>query len=78
MNYKNYIALKLNIDGFSAEEIEKLIILPPDTKMGDYALPCFRFAKALKKAPNLIAEDLQNSFVVDQTITKVPMKLFQK
>ena len=52
MNYKNYISKKLNIDGVTPEEIESYIVLPPDTSMGDFALPCFKFAKILRKAPN--------------------------
>ncbi len=71
MNYKNYISKKINIDGITAEEIESYIILPPDTSMGDYALPCFKFAKALRKSPMIIAEELQNSFETDSVITKV-------
>ena len=71
MNYKNYISKKLNIDGVTPEEIESYIVLPPDTSMGDFALPCFKFAKILRKAPNMIAEDLKNSFVIDDVITKV-------
>lgn len=34
--------------------------LPPDSKMGDFALPCFNFSKELKKAPNIIAKELAN------------------
>ncbi len=71
MNYKNYISKKINIDGITAEEIESFIILPPDTSMGDFALPCFKFAKALRKSPIMIAEELQNSFETDSVITKV-------
>jgi len=32
--------------------------IPPDPKLGDYAMPCFTLAKELKKAPNKIAEEL--------------------
>jgi len=35
-----------------------LIEIPPDSKLGDYTVPCFKLAKQLKKAPQLIAEDL--------------------
>ncbi len=71
MNYKSYISKKINIEGVSAEEVESFIILPPDTSMGDFALPCFKFAKALRKSPIMIAEELQNSFETDSVITKV-------
>ncbi len=45
------------IQSLSAEEIEKLIEIPQDTSMGDYAFPCFRLAKELRKAPPLIAQE---------------------
>ncbi len=44
--------------GLSLEEIEGMIEIPADESMGDYAFPCFRLAKALRKAPQLIAADI--------------------
>ena len=32
---------------------------PPEKALGDYALPCFRFAKAIKKNPNEVATELK-------------------
>lgn len=32
---------------------------PPEKSLGDYALPCFRFAKAIKKNPNEVATELK-------------------
>ena len=40
------------------DEVRSLVEVPPKPEMGDYALPCFRFAKTLRKAPNQIARDL--------------------
>ena len=62
MNYKSYIAKNLNIEGVSEEEIMSLVVVPPDNTLGDFALPCFRFAKALRKAPVIIANELASSF----------------
>lgn len=42
----------------SAKEIEALLEIPPDPKMGDYAFPCFRLSKPLRKGPPAIAEAL--------------------
>ncbi len=39
-------------------DIGRLLEQPPDNKLGDYALPCFRFAKDLKKKPPEVAEGL--------------------
>ncbi|MFH1500411.1 MAG: arginine--tRNA ligase [archaeon] len=40
------------------EEVLNLIEIPPDTRLGDYAFPCFKLAPILKKAPKEIAEEL--------------------
>lgn len=61
MDYKKYIADLICIDGVSAEEIYDAIALPPNTEMGDYALPCFKFAKVLRKSPAVIAEELKST-----------------
>jgi len=44
--------------GLSADEVYALIETPPDETKGDYAFPCFRLAKALRKAPQQIAQGL--------------------
>ncbi len=44
----------LDVD-LKKEEIENLIEIPPDNKLGDYAFPCFSLAKKLKKNPHEIA-----------------------
>ena len=71
MDYKEYISGKLKIEGADKSEIYSLIALPPVSDMGDYALPCFKFAKILRKSPQIIAEELKNSFVTDEVISEV-------
>lgn len=71
MNYKKYIADKINIEGVSAEEVEANIALPPNSEMGDYALPCFKFAKILRKSPVAIAADLAAGISPDEVISEV-------
>ncbi len=41
----NIISLLKDKIPLSVEEIEGLIEIPPDIKMGDYAFPCFAIAK---------------------------------
>jgi arginyl-tRNA synthetase len=41
----------------------KALEQPPEKALGDYALPCFRFAKALKKNPNIVAEELKDALI---------------
>lgn len=59
MDYKKIIAARIkdNVD-LELETIERLIEIPPKSEMGDYAFPCFSLAKTLRKAPNMIAEDI--------------------
>ncbi len=71
MDYKKYIAEKINVEGVSKEEIYDSIALPPNLDMGDYALPCFKFAKVLRKSPVMIAESLKNEIATDEVISEV-------
>ena len=60
MDYKKKVAelIKTEVD-MDIETIEKLIEIPPKPEMGDFAFPCFQLAKAFRKAPNMIAEELK-------------------
>ena len=71
MDYKRYIAERLKVEGVSEEEIAESVAVPPDTEMGDYALPCFRFAKTMRKSPVQIAQELQSQYPVDGVISEV-------
>jgi arginyl-tRNA synthetase len=59
-DYKEIIAQLISdaTGNLSKEEIRDLIEVPGDEKMGDYAFPCFRLAKAMRKAPPMIAKDI--------------------
>ncbi len=60
INFKDEI-IKLILGEFQEvekETLESLIEVPPSPDMGDYAFPTFSFAKILKKAPNIIAQEL--------------------
>jgi len=42
----------------TAPDIAAALEIPPDTAMGDYAFPCFKLSKALRKSPVMIADQL--------------------
>ena len=69
INFKEEIAKEIsktvNID---EKELETYIEIPKDTKNGDYAFPCFRLAKELKKSPQLIANDIKNEVKLDNKV----------
>ena len=52
----------------TAEEIAGAMEIPPDTALGDYAFPCFRLARTLRKAPPMIADALGS--VIDAPFLK--------
>ncbi|MFK7873663.1 MAG: arginine--tRNA ligase [Oligoflexales bacterium] len=43
----------------SVEDISCWLEKPPSSDMGDYALPCFRFAKIFRKPPPVIAQTIK-------------------
>lgn len=47
-------------------EVAKIIEIPPEDKMGDFALPCFSFARIMHKNPTIIAENLKEAIQVAQ------------
>ena len=50
------------------QEIEGYIEIPKDDKNGDYAFPCFRLAKTMKKSPQAIAEEIKEKISIDDKI----------
>ncbi|MCF0136679.1 MAG: arginine--tRNA ligase [Lachnospiraceae bacterium] len=73
MNTKAYIIDVLdNLWTFvDREVIEQSLETPKDKKMGDLAFPCFRLAKTLHKAPNMIAADLKELLEGQKLFEKV-------
>ena len=47
-----------NVPDLSKEDITTLIEIPPKPELGDFAFPCFRLAKTMRKAPQAIAAEL--------------------
>ena len=69
INFKEEIAKAIaECVSIEANEIENYIEVPPDSKMGDYAFPCFRLAKELRKAPPAIAQELKEKIKLDEGI----------
>ena len=49
----------------SRDEIAAALEIPPDTAMGDYAFPCFKLSKALRKSPMMISDALAGAISAD-------------
>ena len=57
MDYKQEIKAELEkILGFEIEQIES----PKKAGLADFAYPCFKLSRTMKKAPNLIADELKD------------------
>ena len=61
------IAKVVNLD---KKELESYIEIPRDVNNGDYAFPCFRLAKELKKAPPMIANDIKEKIQINEQYIK--------
>ncbi len=63
------ISKKLDL---TKEDIKEFIEIPKDTKMGDYALPCFKLAKEMKKSPVIIANEIKEKIdMPNEYISKI-------
>ena len=73
ISYREKIAdiLTPQIEGLEKDEIMSMIETPADIKMGDYAFPCFKLAKLLRKAPPVIAKSIAESIGDDPMFEKV-------
>src|SRR3989338_4011860 len=50
---------------------ESILEVPKDSKMGDFALPCFSLAKELKKSPDKIAKEIASASSPTDYISKI-------
>lgn len=73
IDFKNKIAIYISkAINIQVDEIESYIEIPKDKNNGNYAFPCFRLAKQLKKAPPIIAEEIKQKIQIDEIyISKV-------
>lgn len=72
IDFKEIIAEKIaNVTNLDSKEIKGYIEIPPNSDMGDYAFPCFKLARALKKSPQIIAEELKEKINIDENIEKI-------
>ncbi len=71
INYNELIAEKIaNATQLDKNEIMTYIEIPPKSDMGDYAFPCFKLAKVLKKSPVMIATEIREKISPDEYIEK--------
>ncbi len=71
IDFKEIIAKEIikqvNMD---IEVVKGFIEVPSNKEMGDYSFPCFKLAKELKKAPQMIATELKENLRFDEAEIK--------
>ncbi len=73
MDFKKQIADVLSsvVSDVDKDDIFKSIEIPSDLSKGDYAFPCFKLAKVLKKAPPLIAKEISEKIIKPECVEKI-------
>ena len=69
LDFKKIIAQEL-VKVTNIETIEEYIEVPSNKEMGDYSLPCFKLAKEMKKAPQMIANEIKEILKMDENIVE--------
>ena len=68
LNFKSEIAKKIaQVVKIEASELETYIEIPKDSTNGDFSFPCFRLAKELKKAPQVIASEIKEKLELEES-----------
>ena len=66
VDFKEKIAQKISeVTNIEKEELKTYIEIPPNSALGDYAFPCFKLAKSLRKAPPVIASEIKEAIKLD-------------
>ena len=52
-------------------DIEALMETPPDKTLGDFAFPCFKLARTLRKAPPMIAQDIASKIEKPDFVSEI-------
>ena len=69
LNFKKEISKEISkVTNLEEKELESYIEIPKETTNGDYSFPCFRLAKELKKAPQIIANEIKEKIEFDKEI----------
>ena len=72
IDFKKIIGEKIaKAADLDSNEVTSYIEIPPNTDLGDFAFPCFKLAKVMRKAPPAIAAELKEKIETDEYISKV-------
>ena len=69
VDFKAEIAKEISkVTSIDENQLKEYIEIPPSSDLGDYAFPCFKLAKDLRKAPPVIANEIKEQIKIDEDI----------
>ena len=71
MDFRSDISKNLKIEGVTEEEIYAALTVPPDTAMGDYALPVSNLQNYSGKAPFRLPKSLKIRMCATRLLQKL-------
>ena len=72
MDYKKIIAEKISdITNIAQNDALGMLEVPQKSEMGDFALPCFKLSKVMRKSPVMIADELKEAFGDTKGFSKI-------
>ncbi len=70
IDLKNEVAsiISASVEALDRDTVYGLLEFPPDDKLGDVSLPCFKLSKVMRKAPPVIAGEISAAINTEGTI----------
>ena len=69
LDFKKEIACAIaKVVELNCDELYSFIEVPKDSENGDYAFPCFKLAKELRKSPMMIAEEIKEKIELNSDV----------
>ncbi len=56
------------VEAIDYETVYSLLEFPPDEKLGDVSLPCFKLSKTMRKAPPVIANEIYSAISTENSV----------
>ena len=70
IDLKNEVAslISSSVEALDLDTVYGLLEYPPDEKLGDVSLPCFKLSKTMRKAPPAIAAELSSAIDITSSV----------
>ena len=69
VDFKSEIAREIaKVTNLEEGQLRNYIEIPPNQDLGDFAFPCFKLAKDLRKAPQIIAQEIKDNIEINPKV----------